>query len=42
MKKLTLILGLIILFTSCKTTKNTDCDAYGKLQKKEIKKDQVI
>jgi hypothetical protein len=35
MKKLILITGLIVLVTSCKTTKNS-CDAYGKLEKKEI------
>ena len=38
MKNLILIVGLIILITSCKTTKNS-CDAYGKLEKKDIKKD---
>lgn len=41
MKKLILITGLITLITSCKTTKNS-CDAYGKLEKKEVKKEQVI
>jgi hypothetical protein len=41
MKNLILIVGLIILITSCKTTKNS-CDAYGKLEKKDIKKDQPI
>jgi len=41
MKKLILIAGLITLITSCKTTKNS-CDAYGKLEKKELKKDQSI
>ncbi len=28
MKKLSLIIGLVLL-GSCKTTKHTDCDAYG-------------
>ena len=41
MKKLILIAGLITLITSCKSTKDS-CDAYGKIQKKEVKKEQVI
>lgn len=39
MKKLVLLVVTLFLVISCKTTKSTNCDAYGnidKIEKKEV------